>query len=131
VADAGGGSEIIWNPAGIVARGVTSGLSGRQIITELQQAGLGVRTSVVYRMIGEVRAAIANREGVAAMDTSLMPRADQYAPWQTARTGYSTQLLVVTRDRETGAIGTSVSSYITADPHTPDEAIAAKEADWE
>jgi hypothetical protein len=65
------------------------------------------------------------------MDTSLMPRADQYAPWQTARTGYSTQLLVVTRDRETGAIGTSVSSYITADPHTPDEAIAAKEADWE
>lgn len=127
--DAGGG--IIWNPAGVVARGVSEGMSGRQIIASMRAGGMGLRDSTVYKMIGEVRAAIANREHVAGLNTSILPSATDYAKWQTARTGFSTQLLIVTRDRETGLIGTTVSSYTTLDPHTPDEAIAAKQADWE
>lgn len=132
MANSGGGTGgNIWNPAGIVARGVAEGMSGRQIIAAMREAGAGVRDATARRMIGEVRASIANREHVAGMDTSKLPNANDYAQWTTNRTGYSTQLLVFTRDRETGLIGSTVSSYTTLDPHTPDEAIAAKQADWE
>lgn len=129
--EGGDAGPIIWNPAGIIAKGVTEGLSGRQIIQALRDAGMGLRDAVVYRTIGEVRAAIANRETIAQINTSILPSPDQYAQWSTARNGYSTQLLIFTRDRETGLIGETVSSYTTTDPHTPDEAIAAKQADWE
>lgn len=125
------GEPIVWNPAGLIARGVNEGLSGRQIISSLRDAGMGIRDSVVYRTIGEVRAAIANREHVAGLPTNVLPSAEDYSPWSTARTGYATQLLVFTRDRETGLIGSTVSTYTTQDPHTIDEAIAAKQADWE
>ena len=129
--DSGDTGPILWNPAGVVARGVTEGMSGRQIISALRDAGMGIRDSVVYRMVGEVRAAIANREHVATLPTDQLPDATDYAQWTTNRSGYSTQLLVFTRDRETGLIGSTVSSYTTADPHTIDEAIAAKQSDWE
>ena len=119
------------NPAMIIARGIEEGLSGRAIIGALQNAGVGLRWSTVYRTIGEVRAAIANREMVAGMPTNRLPTGDEYAKWTTNRTGYSTQMLVVTRDRTTGLIGTSTSSYTTRDQHTIDEALQNKLADVE
>lgn len=124
-------SDFIINPAQFVAQGVAEGLSGRSIINALQDAGAGMRTSVVYKLIGEVRAAIANRPDVQAIPTDQLPSAEQYAPWQTNRRGYSTQLTVLTRDRTTGLIGTTTTSYTTRDPHTIDEAIQNKLADWE
>jgi hypothetical protein len=122
--------QITWNPASVVARGVAEGMSGNAIVRALQQAGMGVNRGTVFKMIGQVRAAIANREHVATMPTDQLPAARDYATWTTSREGFSTQLLVFTRDRETGIIGSQVSSYTTLDPHSPDEAIAAKQADW-
>lgn len=131
MASKGGESEgVLWNPAGVVARGVSEGMSGRQIIAALREAGMGLRDATVRKMIGETRAAIANRPMVGGLDTSLIPSAENYAKWSTNRTGYSTQLLVMTRDQSTGIIGETVSSYTTAEPHTIDEAIAAKLADF-
>lgn len=126
-----GESNFIINPAQIVARGVAEGLSANKIGKALQDAGAGFRRQTVLRMVSEVRAAIANRPMVAAMDTDRLPTGDQYARWTTARRGFSTQMLVVTRDRETGLIGTSVSSYTTGAAHTIDEAIQNKLSDWE
>lgn len=125
------GDGFIINPAQIVASGVSQGLSGRSIIKLLRDNGAGRRDSVVYKMIGEIRAAIDNRPMVQGMSTNVLPTGDQYAKWTTARTGYSTQMKLVTRDRDTGLIGTSMTSYTTRDPHTIDEAIANKMADLE
>jgi len=127
---AGESGGAIWNPAGVVARGVSEGMSGRQIIAALRDAGMGLRDATVRKMIGETRAAIANRPLVGGLDTSALPNGSDYAKWSTNRTGYSTQLLMMTRDVSTGIIGETVTAYTTADPHTIDEAIAAKLADF-
>ena len=92
---------------------------------------MGVRDSTVYQTIGEVRAAIANREVVAGLDPSVMPAPGDYAKWTTNRRGYSTQFLVVTRDKATGLIGTTVSSYTTRDQHSIDVALQVKMGDWQ
>jgi hypothetical protein len=126
-----GGGGTLWNPAGVVARGVSEGLSGRQIIAALRESGMGLREATVRRMIGETRAAIANRPLVGGLDTSILPGPEHYAQWTTNRRGYSTQMLVMTRDTATGIIGEQVSSYTTSDPHTIDEAMAAKLADFQ
>lgn len=127
--DEGGGFVI--NPAQIVARGVAEGLSASKIVGLLQDNGAGMRRQTVYRMVSEVRAAIANRPMVQGMPTDRLPTGDEYTKWTTARTGYSTQILMVTRDRETGLIGTSMTSYTTRDPHSIDVALQTKLGDFE
>lgn len=129
--EAGADEGFVINPAQIVAQGVSEGLSGRQIIKALRDNGAGRRDSVVYKMIGEIRAAIANRPIAQGLPTNQLPTGDQYAKWTTARRGYSTQMKIVTRDKNSGLIGTSMTSYTTTDPHTIDEAIANKMADLE
>lgn len=129
--DGGDESDFLINPAGIVARGVAEGLSANQISKSLRDNGAGLRRSTVLKLVGEVRAAIANRESVASMPTNRLPTGDEYARWVTNRRGYSTQLKVITRDKATGLIGSTVSSYTTTQQHTIDEAIANTVADWE
>lgn len=129
--DGGEESNYLINPAGIVARGVSEGLSANKIVAALRDAGAGMRRQTVLQMVGEVRAAIANRPMVAGMRTDTLPTGDQYAKWTTARQGYSTQMQILTRDRGTGLIGSTVTSYTTDQAHTIDEAIANKLADWE
>lgn len=124
-------SDFTINPAQIVARGVAEGMSANAIGRSLQEAGAGFRRQTVLRMVSEVRAAIANRPMVAAMPTDRLPTGDEYARWTTARRGFSTQMLIVTRDRETGLIGTAKSSYTTGSAHTIDEAIQNKLQDWQ
>lgn len=122
-------TDFLINPAQIVARGVAEGMSANQISQSLKDAGAGLRRQTVLRMVGEVRAAIANRPQVQAMATNVLPTGDQYARWTTNRRGYSTQMIALMRDRQTGLIGTQLTSYTTRAQHTIDEAIQAKLGD--
>lgn len=129
--DSEGDEGYAINPAGFVAQGVSQGLSGRQIISLLRDNGVRIANQTAYRLIGEVREAIANRETIQGLPTDRLPTGGEYAWWVTNRRGFSTQVLVLTRDRATGLIGSTVSSYTTRDAHTIDEALQNKLADWE
>jgi hypothetical protein len=126
-----GEAPPIINPLPFIAQGVSEGMSANAIQRALQAAGAGINRQTLLRVVGEVRAAIANRPIAQSINTSTLPTGDQYTKWTTNKRGYSTQMRGVFKDKETGLISLHTTSYTSKLPHTIDTAIANKMSDLE
>lgn len=114
------------NPAGFIAYGLSVGKSGNEILREWRDLGGSSGNESWRRMVGSIADTINRTDDMAALDPGALPTAADYGEWQMGRGGqYATQVAVTARDDETGLLTTSQYTYVSNEPHTPDEAVEA------
>jgi hypothetical protein len=83
----------------LVSIGLESGLSGRQMLTQMRAAGYKVGNQYFYSVLGQVNQA-SSREGAwSAMDPTVTPAESDFVEWNVARgTGYMYRFEVLVTD---------------------------------
>lgn len=114
------------NPAGFI-----KGLIGDEVgptagLRAFREAGGEIQDSRWFDLYGQVSDTLAREPGVLAFEPGALPGPSDYGVWSVKGPGgqYATQVEVQIRDRDTGNWYTKQHTYITDDPHTPEEAEA-------
>lgn len=114
------------NQAGWIARMLRDGQSANSILRTFQDAGAGMRREYGLNLIRQVRASISDHPELGALEPGALPTAEQYSTWAMGSGGqYATSVTVAFRDVETGLAGVQPFTYVTDEPHTPEEAAQA------
>jgi hypothetical protein len=84
---------------------VQEGWSARQGLQAYRDAGGRLANQSWYRLVGEIQASLADREGIYDEPLNLRPVASEIKTWSTAKAkGYIQQVEVLVRDKGTGQI---------------------------
>lgn len=125
IEDADSGINL-GNPAGFMASKVMEGSSANQALRDWREAGGSFTRQDWLRGYANVRETLANSPTIGAIDPTAIPDAQQYGEWAMGRGGqFATQVQMQVLDRGSGVVGTAPFTYITDEPHTPEDAIAA------
>lgn len=114
------------NPSGFIAYHQSIGTSGRGALAEWRELG-GTSGDAKWRELwGQVADTVARTESTASLQPDVLPSPTEYGEWAMGQGGqYATQVSVTYIDTETGLRSSSPYTFITNDPHTPEEAEAA------
>jgi hypothetical protein len=84
---------------------VQEGVSARAGLAAYREAGGHLASQSWYRLVGEIQASLAAREGIYDEPLDLAPVASEVKVWSTARAkGYIQQVEVLVREKSTGQI---------------------------
>jgi hypothetical protein len=109
---------------GFISQGIQQGMSGNQILSALQESGLGIRRSTFYETLGEVRASIGRAGEIAALPITATPPDELFTTWRQAPEGMNVyQIDIHVVDPAFGAV-TMPYSVISGSPLTVEEAVS-------
>ena len=110
----------------LVLKGVTEGLSGNQILRQLRDAGLGLRTQTFYRWLGQAKAELSANLDVVGLESHQRPPRSAISAWPTTtdREGYLHIVEYTTKSRITGFTETKTISVFSKELLTRGEAEA-------
>jgi hypothetical protein len=84
---------------------VLGGSSARAGLQAYREAGGHLASQSWYRLVGEIQASLAEREGIYDEPLNLRPVASEVKTWTTAKArGYIQQVEVLVREKSTGQI---------------------------
>jgi hypothetical protein len=111
------------NPAGFMAYHQSIGTSARGALAEWRELG-GTSADAKWRELwGQVEDTMLRTADTAGLQPDELPSPADYGVWSMGRGGqYATQVNVTYVDAETGLRFVSPYTYVTDDPHTPEEA---------
>lgn len=125
IEDIGEGVNI-GNPSGFMASKIMEGVSANQALRDFREAGGAFKRQDWLRGYAATRDTLSSAPQIAGIDPSSVPEAGQYGEWAMGRGGqFATQVQIQVMDRASGIVGTAPFTYVTDEPHTPDEAVAA------
>lgn len=108
----------------LILGGIGRGLSGNQIIKELQDAGLGARRQTLLGLITQARSFYAAQPVVAGLDYANPVPEDAVTSWPSrSMTGYGHVVQILTRDIGTGTPGVRWYTAVSDQLMTPAQAI--------
>jgi hypothetical protein len=82
-----------------------AGKSGREGLVDYRASGGRIASQTWFRLVGEMQAMLASKEGIYNEPTNLRPVASEIQVWTTTKAkGYVQQVEVLARDRDTGQI---------------------------
>lgn len=112
-----------------VLKGVSEGLSGRQILGALREQGMGLRTQTFYRWLGQAKQELAAEPGIVGLESDQYPATDDIAAWPTTtgREGYLHIVEYSTKNRITGEVETKTISIFNDELLTRGEAESTAE----
>jgi hypothetical protein len=111
------------NPAGFIAYHLSIGTSARGALEEWRDLGGTSGDRKWFSLYGQVEDTLLRTADVAALDPTVLPSAADYGVWSMGQGNqYATQVNVTYIDQETGLRSASPYTYVTDDPHTPEEA---------
>ena len=117
-----GGTDL-GNVSGFMAQSIRDGLSANEALREFREAGGAMRRDYWLQGYSEVRDVLSREDTAGALDPGALPDGTDYGEWAMGRGGqYATQVTVFLRDIETGTVTPQQYTYVTDDPHTPEEA---------
>lgn len=122
----GGGGINIGNPAGFMSSKIMEGVSANQALRDFRDAGGAFRRQDWLRSYAGVRDTLSRQPDIAGISPSTVPDASQYGEWAMGRGGqFATQVQIHVIDRESGIVGTAPFTFISDEPHTPEDAVEA------
>lgn len=125
MSDIGAAGEAL-SPGAFIVQAVNEGLSMRQAVAGFREAGFEMGNQAFRQMFGEIREAVGNRDVIAGLDYGAIPPADAYSTWAAGDEGqYATFVTSYTRMPGTVEIEPRYYTYVTDEPHTPQEAVDA------
>jgi hypothetical protein len=121
-----GDSPNPGNPAGFIAYHISIGTSARGALSEWRDIGGTSGDKAWYTLYGQVNDTIMRTDDQASLDPTVLPSPSDYGTWSMGNGGqYATQVSVTAMDVETGLRSQQPFTYVTDEPHTPEEAEAA------
>jgi hypothetical protein len=124
-----------WDPAtgmGLIVEQIRDGASATSALSAFREGGGQIRDSTWYSLYGEARAALANRETLAALDPTVLPLDEHFTPWSSLSGDVKLyQVELVAKDNVTGDIQrvpySIMTDQVTTGQSAIDDAIAAAE----
>jgi hypothetical protein len=111
------------NPSGFMAYHVSIGTSARGALAEWRELGGTTGDHKWYELYGQVSDTIMRTEGAAGLEPGSLPLPSDYGVWSMGNGGqYASQVNVTYIDNETGLRSSAPFTWVTDDPHTPEEA---------
>lgn len=111
------------NPAGFMSYHISIGSSAAEARREWRAIGGTTGDTAWNQMYGQITDTIMRGENMAGLEPGQLPLPSDYGEWSMGSGGqYATQVNVTYVDQETGLRSQSPFTYVTDEPHTPDEA---------
>ena len=109
-----------------ILKGLDEGLSGRQILGGLREAGLGLRTQTFYRWLGQAKADLSAAPEIIALEPEQQAPLSAISAWPTTtgREGYLHVVEYTTKNRLTGFTESKTISIFNAELLSREEAEA-------
>lgn len=110
----------------LVLKGVAEGLSGAQILGQLREAGLGLRTQTFYRWLGQAKSELSASLDIIGLESDQRPPLSSISAWPTTtdREGYLHVVEFTQKSRITGFTETKTISVFHNELLTRGEAEA-------
>lgn len=118
-----------FSVGGFLSQAVEEGWSARRAIAEFRDAGMRMSNESFRSMYNNARDALANRDVIAGLDYNAIPSHDVFTPWAAGEEGnYATFVESFVRLPGEREVESRFYVHVTADPHTPQDAIDAAAA---
>lgn len=120
-----------FNAGAFIAKAIDEGLSQNKAMVAFRAEGMKMGNESFRSMYVEVANAIADRDVIARLDYDALPPGDAYSVWSAGAEGdYATFVTSLTRMPGSVEMEPKYFMHVTADPHTPQEAIDAAAAHY-
>lgn len=114
------------NAGAFMVEAAEQGMGVVEARTAMREAGLQMSNATFSRMYGEVRSTLANRDLVAGLDYGAIPPGDAFSTWTMGEGGqYATFVTSYVRVPGTREVEPRFFTFVTDEPHTPQDAIDA------
>ncbi len=113
--------------ASIVRQGLNDGLSGNEMLRQVQAAGLGIQRSSFLQLVGEVRSSASMAERWSTLPLDQVPGPEDIVDWAGGATDtYLHRVYMYVRTNEAGqlAVERRGVSLLTREPLSPADALA-------
>lgn len=115
-----------FSPGGFISGAIAEGLGVTEARDLFRSYGMSMSNAAFGQLYGQVRAAIGNRDVISGLSYDAIPEGSAYTPWAAGTPDqYASFVQTFTRAKGSDDVTTHFSTYVTAEPHTPQEAI-----DW-
>lgn len=116
---------------GFIKQAIAAGQSATAALRDFRAADGAIRNQRWYSAFGEVKASLAQKEGISGLRYDLLPRAEQFVEWAAGKAGtFGYQIEIVQRDAGADNMFTSRYTLLSPDLLTPDEAVSQAMADY-
>lgn len=121
-----GPEGVAANPSAFIVGMVEEGRSATSALADFRAAGGAMGNETWYSLYGEIRATVGNRDRIQGLDYSAIPGPEHYTPWAAGAEGqYATFVQVNVKMPGNREPEQRFFTYVTSDPHAPQEAV-----DW-
>lgn len=112
------------NPSGYIKGLIGEGVNPTPGLRAFREDGGQIQDSRWFELFGQVRDTLNRVPDVLDFEPGALPGPADYGTWTVKGQGgqFATQVEVQIRDRDTGLYYTKQHTYITDEPHTPEEA---------
>lgn len=115
-----------FSVGGFLTSAIDEGWSARRAIAEFRQAGMAMSNQTFRSMYAAARDALANRDQIAALDYDAVPAGDVFTTWAAGEPDqYASFVESFVRMPGEREVESRFYTHVTAEPHTPQEAIDA------
>lgn len=112
-------------PAGFLSKAFRQGTNATQALNSFRDAGGSIKTQTWYRLAGEVRSALTNRDVVGGLRPDRLPTDDAFTQWSAGRAGTRMyQVDVLVRNKQFDTVYRAPFSFVTDKVITPQRAVA-------
>jgi len=119
--------------APLLSQGVAEGMSGASMLSELRDAGQGIRTQSFYQLLGEVKGSLAKTAAWEGLSLETIPGEEVFQEWAGGAVDtYLYRVPMMYRTTEGGIMGVArkTINVLTHDPISIDEAISRATDTW-
>lgn len=117
------------NAGAFMAQAAAEGLGVVEARNAMRAGGLSMSNATFSAMYGEIRAAVGERDLLQGIDYGAIPGGEVYTDWTAGAEGdFATFVTSYVRVPGQSDVEERFYTYVTSDPHTPQEAIDAAAA---
>ena len=114
------------NAGAFMAQAASEGMGVVEARTAMREAGLQMSNATFSSMYGEIRAAVGERDAIQSLDYGAIPPGDAYTGITMGEGGdFATFVTSYVRVPGQDAVETRYFTYVTGEPHSPQQAIDA------
>ena len=119
----GGDGVDVGNVSGYIKGLISAGESPTAGLDIFRSDGGEIQTSRWFQLFGQVSNTLADSPQALGLDPFSLPGPSDYDTWSLQRgSGFATQVSMQVYDRDSDTFLSLQSTYITDEPHTPEEA---------
>lgn len=126
------GAVANFSPGAFISGAIAEGLGVTEARNLFRSYGMQMGNGPFGQLYGQVRAALGDRDVISGLTYDAIPPGEAYTEWAAGTPDqFASFVQTFTREKGSNDVVTHFSTYVTDQPHTPQEAIDWAQADSE